>query len=81
MTIRFMQLRSQMEKELPRSEAATAEGPATLRVRWRGKREADVVNLSGWIAAGGDILAPLRDPDVFSQRCCCELRGRRRLGR
>ena len=26
-----------------------------------------MVNLSGWIATGGDILAPLRDPAMFSR--------------
>jgi hypothetical protein len=55
-----------MEKKLPRIEAVTVEGPSTLRVRWRGKKSADVVNLSGWIATGGDILAPLRNPAVFA---------------
>ena len=56
-----------MKNELPRIEAVTIEGPSTLRVRWRGKRAADVVNLSGWIATGGDLLAPLRDPAKFSR--------------
>jgi hypothetical protein len=57
-----------MEKELPRIEAVKADVPRlTLKVRWRGKRAADVVNLSGWISTGGNILAPLRDPRVFSR--------------
>lgn len=56
-----------MEKKLPRIEAVTIEGPSTLRVRWRGKRATNQVNLSGWIATGGDLLAPLRDPAMFSR--------------
>jgi hypothetical protein len=60
-------MRSRIDEELPRIEAVTVEGPSTLRIRWRGKRAADVVNLSGWIDAGGDIVAPLRDHAVFSR--------------
>ena len=56
-----------MEKELPRIEAVTVEAPAVLRVRWRGKRAADVVNLIGWIYTGGELLAPLRDAKMFSR--------------
>ena len=56
-----------MDKELPRIENVTVDGPLTLRIRWRGKRVTDTVNLSGWIATGGDILAPLRDPRVFAR--------------
>ncbi|MGC2775039.1 MAG: hypothetical protein WA418_05300 [Bradyrhizobium sp.] len=57
-----------MDTELPRIEAVKADAPLmTLRVRWRGKRVPDEVNLSGWIATGGDILAPLRDPRAFSR--------------
>jgi hypothetical protein len=56
-----------MEKELPRIEAVTVDGPSTLHVRWRGDKHEDTVNLIGWIATGGDILAPLRDPEVFAQ--------------
>jgi hypothetical protein len=56
-----------MEKELPRVATVVVEGPSTLRIRWRGKKATDVVNLSGWIATGGDILAPLRDSSVFSR--------------
>jgi hypothetical protein len=56
-----------MEKELPRIEAVTVEGPSILRIRWRGKRNTDVVNLSGWIATGGDILAPLKGAAIFER--------------
>ena len=54
-------------KELPRIETVTVVSPSTLRVRWRGKKSADTVNLIGWIATGGEILAPLRDPGMFSR--------------
>lgn len=54
-------------KELPRIEAVTADGPSSLRIRWRGKRAADVVNLAGWIATGDELLAPLKDPAVFAR--------------
>jgi len=56
-----------MNNELPRVEAVAVSAPTTLRLRWRGKRVADTVNLTGWIATGGDILAPLNDPRVFSR--------------
>jgi hypothetical protein len=54
-------------EELPRVEAVATEGPSTLRIRWRGKRSFESVNLIGWIVTGGDILAPLRDPKVFAR--------------
>jgi DNA-binding transcriptional regulator YiaG len=57
----------EMENELPRIEAVTVEAPATLRLRWRGKKSASTVNLVGWIATGGDILASLKDPAVFGK--------------
>jgi hypothetical protein len=56
-----------MQRELPRIEAATVEGASTLRIHWRSKRNTDLVNLVGWIATGGDILKPLRDPAVFAR--------------
>lgn len=56
-----------MDTELPRIDGLKVDAPMTLRIRWRGKRVADVVNMSGWIATGGDILAPLSDPEVFSR--------------
>jgi hypothetical protein len=56
-----------MNNELLRIDAVTASAPTTLRIRWRGKRIADAVNLGGWIATGGNILAPLRDPQVFGR--------------
>ncbi len=56
-----------MGKELPRIGAVTVEGPSTLRIRWQGRRATDVVNLSGWIATGGELLAPLCDAAMFSR--------------
>jgi hypothetical protein len=43
-----------------------AVGPSALRIKWRGRRS-DQADLSGWIATGGNILAPLRDPALFSR--------------
>jgi hypothetical protein len=54
-----------MENELPRIDQVKVEGPTSLRIRWKDKRATDTVNLAGWIATGGDILAPLKDPRVF----------------
>ena len=56
-----------MEKEIPRIGTVKVEAPSSLVVRWRGKRGGDTVNLTGWIATGGDILAPLKDASTFSQ--------------
>jgi DNA-binding transcriptional regulator YiaG len=51
--------------ELPRIEAVSVPAPHMLRVRWRGQRTADDVNLAGWVATGGDVLALLKSPDAF----------------
>lgn len=52
-----------MEK-LPRISSVKATGTTTVEVKWaRGTREQ--IDLAGWIATGGDILAPLRDPEIF----------------
>jgi hypothetical protein len=56
-----------MDPNLPRIETVSVDGPSILRVRWRGKRILDMMNLSGWIATGGDILASLprqESPDL-----------------
>jgi Protein of unknown function (DUF2442) len=55
-----------VSKKTPRLESVTADPPATLRLTWT-DGGATRVDLANWIAAGGDILAPLRDPKVF--RC------------
>jgi hypothetical protein len=48
----------------PRVERVVARKPTTLRIKWRHGRSEDI-NLAGWIATGGDILARLNDCDVF----------------
>ena len=56
-----------MTENLPRIERAAVPGLMSLRIHWRGVRAVDVVDLTGWVATGGDILAPLRDPSVFAR--------------
>jgi hypothetical protein len=56
-----------MTDNLPRIASITVPGPMSLRIRWRGVRAADVVDLTGWVATGGDVLAPLRDESVFAR--------------
>src|SRR4051812_37887330 len=55
-----------MTNELPRIETVSVAQPATLRLRWRGKRAGDSVDLTGWIATGGELLAGLRDASIFA---------------
>jgi hypothetical protein len=52
-----------MEK-IPRIQKVTAALPTALDIKWKGG-QIDRIDLAGWIATGGDILAPLRNPDVF----------------
>jgi hypothetical protein len=54
-----------MASETPRIEKISVIAPNTLRVKWRGKASPDDVNLTGWIATGGDILAALKRQDTF----------------
>jgi hypothetical protein len=56
-----------MTEDMPRIEAVSVEGPGRLGVKWRGKSRKDVVNLLGWIATGGEILAPLMVPAIFGK--------------
>jgi hypothetical protein len=53
-----------MSLTLPRISAVSAAKPSVLTVRWK-NRSADRIDLAGWIATGGEILAPLRDPGLF----------------
>jgi len=39
-------------------------GAGVVRVKWK-DRSSDRVDLSGWIATGGEVLAALRDGEVF----------------
>jgi hypothetical protein len=50
---------------MPRVATVGAVAPAVIKVKWK-DRSSDRVDLSGWIATGGDILAPLRHADVFN---------------
>ena len=56
-----------MTEAIPRIEAVSVEGTGRLGVKWRGKARKDVVNLLGWIATGGETLAPLTVPAMFSK--------------
>jgi len=56
-----------MTEKLPRIESVAVSVPMSLRIRWRGVRAADVVYLTGWVATGGDVLSPLREPSVFAR--------------
>lgn len=56
-----------MSENLPRIESVAVPSGMILRIRWRGVRAADTVDLTGWVATGGDVLAPLRDPSVFAR--------------
>jgi hypothetical protein len=57
-----------MTENLPRIGSVAVPGlPMILRIRWRGVWKAEVVDLTGWIATGGEVLAPLLDPVVFAQ--------------
>ena len=53
-----------MNRTMPRILTVGAVAPNVLRVKWK-DRSTDRVDLSGWIATGDDILAPLRDSDIF----------------
>lgn len=50
---------------LPRIVSVTPIGPAALGIKWR-HGFSDRIDLAGWIATGGDILDPLKDPTVFA---------------
>jgi hypothetical protein len=48
-------------KLIPKIEVVNVDGPSSLRIRSCGKCAEDIVDVSGWIATGGDLLAPLKD--------------------
>jgi hypothetical protein len=52
-------------ESMPRIAAVAATGPSALRIKWRDKGRPSAVDLAGWIATGGELLAPLSDPTVF----------------
>ncbi|SFL87003.1 DUF2442 domain-containing protein [Methylorubrum salsuginis] len=53
-----------MTTKIPRIAAVTVAAPSALAVRFDDGTETQV-ELAGWIATGGTLLAPLRDPAVF----------------
>lgn len=55
-----------MTKPMPRIAKVAADGQTSIIVQWKGGK-ADHVDLAGWIATGGDVLAPLTDPGVFQR--------------
>jgi hypothetical protein len=56
-----------MTPETPRIDKVSVTGPGTLRVKWKGKGTPVDVNLTGWIATGGEILAPLNKKNNFGK--------------
>lgn len=54
-----------MASETPRIDKVSVIPPSTLRVKWRSRAAPDEVDLTGWIATGGDALAALAGRDVF----------------
>jgi hypothetical protein len=52
--------------KLPRVERVAVRGPTTLRIKWR-RGASDDVDLAGWIATGGEILAQLGSQDIFDK--------------
>jgi hypothetical protein len=53
-----------MTHSMPRISTVGAVGTGIVKVKWK-DRTSDRVDLSGWIATGGDLLAPLRNEQVF----------------
>ena len=53
-----------MPKDIPAILKVTTTGPSAVEVTWKGGSK-DHIELAGWIATGGDILAALRDPALF----------------
>jgi hypothetical protein len=51
--------------KIPRIAEVAAEPNATLRITWR-DGGTDHVALAGWIATGGELLAPLARADIFA---------------
>lgn len=53
-----------MNQTTPHVSAVGAVGAGIIKVKWK-DRSSDRIDLSGWIATGGDILLALRDADIF----------------
>jgi DNA-binding transcriptional regulator YiaG len=56
-----------MQQKLLRIEKVEARPPTGVVVRFRGDKASTSIELAGWIATGGEILAPIRDPRVFAK--------------
>jgi len=50
--------------DMPRIERVTPTSNMTLEIHWKGA-PASEANLVGWIATGGELLAPLKSVDVW----------------
>jgi hypothetical protein len=55
-----------MEQKLLRIEKVETHAPTALFVKFKGDKAKTPVDLAGWIATGGDILAPLGDSKLFA---------------
>lgn len=53
-----------MDRVMPRISTVGVIAPGVIKVKWK-DRSSDRIDLSGWIATGGDVLAPLSHADVF----------------
>jgi len=53
-----------MGQAMPRISAVGAVSDRIIKVKWK-DRSSDRIDLSGWIATGGDVLVPLRDSNIF----------------
>ena len=53
-----------MPSQPPRLASVAVTSPATLTVTWD-TGDAETINLAGWIATGGDLLATLGDATIF----------------
>lgn len=56
-----------MTYNLPRIDAVSVPAPMTLRIRWIGSPQTDDIDLTGWIAMGGDLLEQLKSRTVFER--------------
>ena len=54
-----------MSSSAPRIASVKTVMPTTISVRFRSGRTASI-DLAGWIATGGHVLAPLLDPEFFA---------------
>ena len=58
-----------MREDTPRISSVSAKADGQHRqvfVSWNSGRDQDVIELAGWIATGGETLAPLADPAMFA---------------